>query len=73
MAEAHRTGFFMAIDKKLSVEIEEALDALRDATVNRDISRADRLKKVLTNFLNPLGYTVIEDKKLIYTIGKFEG
>ncbi len=58
----------MAILGSLVKEIEDALDELRDATVNRDITRADKIKRVLLDFLEPEGYTLIEDPKKIYVL-----
>ena len=58
----------MAITLKTMREVEEALDQLRDAAVNRDISRADKIKKVLIDFLKPEGYTLVDDPKEIYVL-----
>lgn len=58
------------IPQDVAEDIREALDTLRDATVNRDITRADRIKAVLLDFLEPLGYTVVEDPKKIYVLAK---
>lgn len=58
------------IPQDIAEDIREALDTLRDATVNRDITRADRIKAVLLDFLEPLGYTVVEDPKKIYVLAK---
>ena len=65
---AYKNGFFMAILGSLVKEIEDALDELRDATVNQDITRADKIKKVLLDFLEPEGYTLVEDPKKIYVL-----
>lgn len=55
---------------KIQVQINDALDTLRHATVNRDITRADKLKAALLKYLEPAGYTLVEDSKLIYVIEK---
>lgn len=57
----------------IAEDIREALDTLRDATVNRDITRADRIKAVLLEFLEPIGYTLVEDPKKIYVLKKVSG
>ncbi len=58
----------MNLTTKVVKDVEEALDNLRDATVNRDIPRADKLKKVLLEFLELEGYTLVEDPKLVYRL-----
>ena len=58
----------MTLGLGLVKDIEDALDELRDATVNRDITRADKIKKILLEFLEPEGYTLVEDPKLIYRL-----
>ena len=59
---------YMTLGLGLVKDIEDALDELRDATVNRDITRADKIKKILLEFLEPEGYTLVEDPKLIYRL-----
>lgn len=58
----------MDFSLQVAKDIEEALDNLRDATVNRDITRADKIKKLLLDFLEPEGYTLVEDPKKIYVL-----
>jgi len=62
----------MDISKKVVRDIQESLDELRDATVNRDYRKADKLKKMLLTFLKPLGYTLVDDKKEIYVLQKVD-
>jgi len=58
----------MTLSLDILREVEDTLDHLRDATVNRDITRADKIKRVLTEFLEPEGYELVEDQKLIYRL-----
>lgn len=58
------------LPRDIVADIQEALDSLRDATVNRDITRADRLKAALLEFLEPIGYTLREHPKKIYVVAK---
>ena len=58
------------MDTKLYRELEEALDTLRDATVNRDYTRAEKLKAVILDFLEPAGFTLVDDPKKVYVIKK---
>lgn len=60
------------LPRDIAEDIREALDTLRDATINRDITRADRLKAVLLEFLEPVGYTLREHPKKIYVLEKIE-
>jgi len=58
----------MTFDDQDLREIEDALDQLRDALVNRDIGRADMIKAGILHFIELEGYTLIEDKKKIYVM-----
>ena len=59
---------FMTLSLDTLREVEDALNEFRDATVNRDIARADKIKIILTEFLEPEGYTLVEDPKLILIV-----
>ncbi len=58
----------MTLSPALLNQVNDALDEFRDATVNRDISRADKIKRVLLEFLEPEGYTLVEDPKFILVV-----
>jgi hypothetical protein len=63
----------MALGPLIMRDIEMYLDDLRDATVNRDFSRADKIFRTLVEFLRPEGYVLLPDKKLIYRLEKMKG